>query len=202
VRRIAVAWMLAGALLGGCGDDGDDGDDGSRPGTTVEPATTAEPDEGAIALRGDGLGVADLGDRPDDAVAAVTGALGEPTTDSGWDPPAGAFATCPGDRVRSVEWGGLTLLFADGASEVGDGQHWFAWRVVGAPPAVGTSTGLGFGATAADAEELHPDAVERVPAEPPFPPLLVIDAEGGPITAFLDATDTITNLEAGAPCGE
>ncbi|MGK2949677.1 MAG: hypothetical protein ACSLFP_13980 [Acidimicrobiales bacterium] len=34
-----------------------------------------------------------------------------------------------------------------------------------------------------------------------FPGFLVVEAEGGAITAFLDG-DVITNLEAGAPCGE
>ena len=72
----------------------------------------------------------------------------------------------------------------------------------GAPPPVATATGLGYGATAADAEELYPGQVERVPAEDPFPAFLEIDAEGGRITAYLDEADTITNLEAGAACGE
>ena len=57
-------------------------------------------------------------------------------------------------------------------------------------------------ATAVDAEELYPDKVERVPAEEPFPAFLDIDAEGGPITAYLGDADAITNLEAGTPCGE
>ena len=70
------------------------------------------------------------------------------------------------------------------------------------PPAVATATGLGYGATAADAEELYPGKVERVPAEEPFPAFLDIDAEGGPITAYLDEVDAITNLEAGTACGE
>ena len=76
------------------------------------------------------------------------------------------------------------------------------WRVTDAPPPVATAKGLGYGATAADAEELYPDHVERVPAEDPFPAFLEIDAEGGQITAYLDDDDTITNLEAGAACGE
>jgi hypothetical protein len=41
-----------------------------------------------------------------------------------------------------------------------------------------------------------------VPAEDPFPALVRIQAEGGPITAFLDATDVIVNVEAGVACGE
>jgi hypothetical protein len=189
LRLLVVGVVLP--LAGACSDDGDQ-----------VSATTIAPDAASIALRGDGVAVADLGDRADAAVAAVTGSLGEPTGDSGWDPPEGAYGTCPGDRVRAVEWGGLVLLFADGGTEVGRGEHLFGWRVTGAPPAVATATGLGFGATADDAEDLYPGAIERVEAEPPFPAHLVVEVEGGPITAFLDAAGAITNLEAGVPCGE
>ena len=56
--------------------------------------------------------------------------------------------------------------------------------------------------TAADAEELHPGAVERVPPEGPFPGFLDIEVEGGRLTAWIDTQDVVTNLEAGAACGE
>ncbi|MEQ1787679.1 MAG: hypothetical protein ABL966_11545, partial [Acidimicrobiales bacterium] len=156
----------------------------------------------AIALRGDGLGVVALGASLDDAVAAVTDELGEPTFDSGWQPSFSTYGTCPGEQIRGVEWDGLVLLFTDGDTALGTGEHFFSWRVTGAPPAVGTAGGLGYGATAGDAEEQYPGGVETVAAEEPFPAFLQIQAEGGQITAFLDDADTITNLEAGAACGE
>jgi hypothetical protein len=153
-------------------------------------------------LRGDGLGVVDFGADPDAAVAAVVAELGDPAHDTGWEPSSSTYGTCPGDRIRGVEWGGLVLLFTDGDTAEGTGEHFFTWRVNGAPPPVATATGLGFGATARDAEELYPGKVERVPAEEPFPAFLEIEAEGGPVTALLDESDAITNLEAGTPCGE
>ena len=94
------------------------------------------------------------------------------------------------------------LLFTDGDTAYGSGEHLFTWRVSGAPPAgrhrhrprLRRHRGRRRGAL--------PGPGRAVPAEEPFPAFLEIDAEGGPITAYLDDADTITNLEAGAPCGE
>ena len=209
--RRALVLTVALVLLG-CRDD----DSGSDTTTTTTTPTTTEPTAGAtgssttattepapsaIALRGDGLGVVDLGASPDAAVGAVSAELGEPSADTGWET-FSSYGACPGDQVRGVEWGGLTLLFTDGTSPHGTGQHLFTWRVSDAPPPVATAKGLGYGATAADAEELYPGQVERVPAEDPFPAFLKIEVDGGRITALLDESDTITNLEAGPGCGE
>lgn len=198
--RRALVLTVALALVA-CSDD----DPAPADATTSEapPSSAAsEPEPSALALRGDGLGVIDLGASPDTAIAAITAELGDPATDTGWEPSFSSYGTCPGERIRGVEWSGLVLLFTDEATAYGSGEHLFTWRVVGAPPPVATATGLGFGATAADAEDLYPGQVERVPAEDPFPAFLEIEAEGGQITAYLDDADTITNLEAGAPCGE
>lgn len=43
---------------------------------------------------------------------------------------------------------------------------------------------------AADAEELHPGAVETVPADDPFPAFLQIAADGGTITSCSSMTPT------------
>jgi len=208
VRRALVV-LTALALVAACSDDEPKGASASSTTTTsraettsTESSTTTEPEASALALRGDGLGVVDFGAPPDAAVAAVVAELGDPAQDTGWEPSSSSYGTCPGEQIRGVEWGGLVLLFTDGDTAEGRGPHFFTWRVNGAPPPVGTATGLGFGATAGDAEDLYPHHVERVPAEEPFPAFLEIDAEGGPITAYLDDADTITNLEAGTACGE
>jgi len=208
--RLALALTLALVLVA-CSDDDPDTATTTTSTTTTAPADTststvatteAEPDPSALALRGDGLGVVDFGASPDAAVAAVVAELGDPAQDTGWEPSFSSYGTCPGEEIRGVEWGGLVLLFTDGNTAEGSGEHFFTWRVNGAPPAVATATGLSFGATAADADDLYPTKVERVPAEEPFPAFLEIDAEGGRITAYLDESDAITNLEAGTPCGE
>ena len=214
-RSIALggALLVAGVIAACSGDDA--GEAASTTTTTVAPTTTGgeptttlvgpspeAPDEVELALRGDGLGVVDLGAAPDDAIAAVRAVLGEPSADTGWESSFSSYGTCPGEQIRGVEWGALVLLFTNGATAEGDGEHLFAWRVTGAPPAVGTALGLGFGATVADAQDLYPGLVELTPPQDPFPGFLTILAPGGPITAYLDDNSTITNLEAGVPCGE
>ena len=211
--RRAVVVLTAVLLVAACSDDDAEPADAtiSDPTSTSAPGestpstpstTTTEPEPSALALRGDGLGVVDLGAPPEAAIAAVAAELGDPATDTGWEPSFSSYGTCPGEQIRGVEWSGLVLLFTDGDTPQGSGEHFFAWRVIGSPPPVATATGLGYGATAADAEDLYPGRVERVPAEDPFPAFLEVEAEGGRITAFLDETDTITNLEGGTPCGE
>ncbi|HLT16738.1 MAG TPA: hypothetical protein VK007_08545 [Acidimicrobiales bacterium] len=211
-RTVAAALAAAVLLTGACSDDAaGDGDaapttapdlDGADGGAGDGPSTTLPPGAEEVVLRGDGLGVASFGDDPDEAVAALTEALGPPTDDAGWTSAFGEHGTCPGEEIRAVAWDHLVVLFTDGETEHGDGPHLFAWRLDGAPPALGTETGFGWGATAADAEDLHPGRVELVPAEEPFPAFLVVDTDDGPITAFLDEHDVVTHVEAGAPCGE
>jgi hypothetical protein len=210
---LAIGLVLVAAVTA-CSDDGD-GDDasGDVAAPTASSATAPEGDapavtEGdpdaraAIELRGDGLGVVAFGAIPDEAIDSVSAALGQPTADSGWeDAGSTSYGTCPGRRVRGVEWEHLVLLFTDGDTEHGSGEHLFAWRVTGAPPPLGTAEGLGYQATAADAEELYPGQVQRTEADEPFPGFLTVTVAGGPITAYLDE-DVITNLEAGSPCGE
>lgn len=169
--------------------------------TTLEVTTTSVAPDAQIELRGDGLGVTTFGAPPDEAVTAVTDVLGPPTLDTGWEASFSSYGTCPGERTRGVEWDHLVLLFTDGATDYGNGEHLFTWRITGAPPALGTAKGLGYRATVADAKELYPGAVEVAEPDDPFPGFVRVALEGGTITGYLDG-DVITNLEAGAGCGE
>lgn len=217
-RPLALASLLAiAAVLAACTDGGEGGTATTTTAAPAATATTAGPgttssttssttsvDESPapeIELRGDGLGVVDLGAAPEVAIAAVSDELGEPTRDTGWDSASSSYGTCPGERVRGVEWDHLALLFTDGTTPYGRGEHFFAWRVSGAPPALGTAKGLGFGATVADAEELYPGEVEVTEADEPFPGFLTVPVGDGTITGYLEG-EVITNLEAGASCGE
>lgn len=211
-RHLAFASLVVSTLVVAACANGSDGaaspasTTASTVGTTssssaTSSTTVASPPDPEIELRGDGLGVVELGAAPDVAITAVTDALGDPTVDTGWEASSSAYGTCPGDRVRGVEWDHLALLFTDGSTPYGTGEHLFAWRLTGAPPALGTAKGLGYQATVADAEELYPGEVEVNEAEDPFPAFLTVPVGDGTITAYLDG-EVITNLEAGAPCGE
>ena len=211
-RQVTIALALVVGLAACSSDSADDGDASEAAAASTSSSTAPEGEapavtEGdpearaAIELRGDGLGIVDLGAVPDEAIDTVSDALGQPTADSGWEEASTSYGTCPGSRIRGVEWEHLVLLFTDGETEHGSGEHLFAWRVTGAPPALGTARGLSYQATAADAEELYPGQVQRTEADEPFPGFLTVTVDGGPITAYLDG-DVITNLEGGAPCGE
>jgi len=171
------------------------------PTTSAVTTTTIGASAAAIVLRGDGLGVVDLGATPAVAIAAVSAALGDPSSDTGWQSSSGSYGTCPGERIRGVEWDHLVLLFTDGDTAYGHGEHLFTWRLTGAPPALGTAKGLGYKATVADAEELYPGDVEVTEPDEPFPGFVTIRLDGGTITGYLDG-DVITNLEAGTGCSE
>lgn len=209
-RTTLAATALLMLILAACGSDGPSSTaDGSTtttseasPTTTaVAPSSTAPRVEADIVLRGDGLGVVALGATPEEAVMAVTAALGAPTADTGWQSSFSSYGTCPGEHIRGVEWDHLVLLFTDGDTAFGSGEHLFTWRITGAPPALGTAKGLGYKATVADAEELYPGDVEVTEPDDPFPGFAQIRVDGGTITAYLDG-QVITNLEAGAGCGE
>lgn len=215
---LTLAVALGAGWLTGCSASDDDptaGTSDEPTSTTVAESTTTSPGSTGdvtsttevtgrveIVLRGDGLGVVELGADPDAAVAALSEALGEPTVDTGWEASFSRYGTCPGEMIRGVEWDFLVVLFTDGDTSYGSGEHLFSWRVTGSPPPIATARGFGYQATVADAEELYPGAVDAVPAEEPFPAFLEVEVEGGPIVAFLDEQDRVTNLEAGVPCGE
>lgn len=216
---VAAALSLA-LVLGACSDDGDDAERSASSSTTsgassstapaptsttaATPTTTVVPDDVPLvrlALRGDGLGAASFGDDPVEVVRAVAATLGAHDEDTGWQPAGGAFGTCPGTRVRAVRWGGLTALFTDGTSDYGRGEHFFQWRQVPGAPPLATVKGLGAGATRADAEALYEDVV-AYEDELVGGPVVEVQVEGGRLLGFLDGGGTITNLEAGMPCGE
>lgn len=190
MRHAARAALVIAGIAGIAGAAACGGNDGSGAKAGEE-----------IVLRGDGLGVVEFGAAPARAVEAVSKSLGAPTVDSGWQPASGPYGTCPGTRIRGVEWDHLVLLFTDGETRSGSGEHLFTWRLTGAPPAVGTAKGLGFKATLTDAEELYPGDVIVTEADEPFPGFVRVEVEGGRVTGFLDG-DVITNLEGGEGCGE
>lgn len=208
ITHVAIALLVLAACSGDGGAPTADGSATTTTGasdvattTAAAPPSSDAPAKAEIVLRGDGLGVVALGAPPEAAVDAVTAALGDPTADTGWQSSFSAYGTCPGEQIRGVEWDNLVLLFTDGDTAYGTGEHLFTWRITGAPPALGTAKGLGYKATVADAEELYPGDVEVTEPDDPFPGFAQIRVDGGIITAYLDG-QVITNLEAGTGCGE
>ncbi len=187
VRARVLAVGLAMVVAGGCG--GDDGPAATSTttapvgtaaastttapagtaatSTTTAPAGTAATSTTAtsgpsVTLRADGLGVTAFGDLPEYAVAALTVALGEPTSDA-TEPSFSSFGTCPGTTLRAVEWGGLAVLITDGATAYGveGGPHFFAYLYrSGGDPSLLTQEGVGPGSSVADLRAAYGSALQ------------------------------------------
>ncbi len=173
----------------------------AAPTTTAPATTTTAAPTSAAALRGDGLGLVSFGQAPDASMAMLAPLLGAPEEDSGWQPAIGVYGVCPGAQVRALRWGGLSLLFTEGTTDVGTGQHFFSWRQTGSPPPIATSKGLSVGATRTDIDELHPGAIYSED-ELVGGPVVEVPVEGGTLIGFLDGGGMLTNLEGGVPCAE
>lgn len=110
---------------------------------TAEPPPTRPPHT-LIVLGPSGLGVADFGDEPDAAVAAVTSSLGPPSNDSGWTP----NPIIDDAEYRTVHWGeDLSLSFGDDETPYGAARirHFQSYDYSGSPPGLTTVEGIGVG---------------------------------------------------------
>ena len=120
--------------------------------TTISPATTADGEKAGVALAHAGLIVEDEmyyagqnGSDPDPVIAAVTDALGPPTTDSGWGP----HPTSTGE-YRSVLWGDSLELAFDDSEIPGEGavRHFVSYYYAGSPSGMFTvMDGITVGST-------------------------------------------------------
>jgi len=134
----ALAALLLGSVLSGCGSDEPPPDlEPAAQSTTLAPSPTPSDDAAAalsalpsraatasaadVRLTGDGVDLPgmllEFGAPIEAAQTALRDVLGAPTADSGPGPSAGAYGVCPGSTVRALEYGdgALVLLFGDAA---------------------------------------------------------------------------------------
>lgn len=219
---LLAAALLLSVLAGGCGDDAETRaaapSPAARPSISESPAVA--PATLPVRLTGDGIDlperVAVFGDEFDTVAPALTAALGEPTLDTREQQSFGAYGTCPGTRLRALEFGdgALRVLFGD---VIGPGMTMYQWMLTGegraeAVPkasalvgdvttyefAVGDTLGaLRAGAAGAELEVLPGDEM----LEPSF--RLTDQSAGffGGLTGTSD-DDEVTRVLAGEACGE
>ncbi len=102
------------------------------PALSVMPSASPSPTALAARLTGDGIDTAArvvvFGDTFEQAEPALRAALGAPTLDSGEQSSFGAYGTCPGSRLRALEFGGgaLYVLFGD---VIGPGLTMYQWSL-------------------------------------------------------------------------
>jgi len=196
---------------------------------TTSPTTIAPPrPTGTVTLRADGLGVAAFGAAEGDALRALQRRLG-PTDERGSWSGATPFGTCPGP-VRAVRWGRLYVLFTNGPTRYDPAGRWhlFAWQVDAVqrtkvdpryagptpppepPPLRGysprTAAGIGFGSTVAELRAAYGSRVRISFGEPGMTYRFTVgQGAAGELSGSLSGATpeaTVTNLVAGAVCGE
>ncbi len=129
--------------------------------TTVAPTTTLAAGTPLVLIPG-GFQTVPFGVEPDVAIGRVALAFGEPTQDTGWIP-AQDLGPCPGEFVRLVSWGELSVLFSDEVTPfaVPGARHFTSWLYTGpAHPAdegLLTGAGIGLGSTRAELEAAYAD---------------------------------------------
>jgi hypothetical protein len=179
----------------------------STTSTSSTTTTTISPVVRELVLRLDGVGQAAFGADPDGVVEYVQSLLGAPTGDTGWVDPS-SFALCPGNEVRRVDWGVLSLLFSDETPVAAGRRHFFAWEYgredqLGAEPqGLATSGGTTLGSRVVDLRAEFPDvAVNPGEEDGVIPPNFYLnDNFRGLLTGAAD-DDVVTVMFGGYGCG-
>ena len=196
----------------------------ASPTATTPPATAAPAPSAAAASRvrltGDGIdlagGVVGFGATYEQARPSLDAGLGRPTTDTGVTDSFGPYGTCPGTRLRALEYGGgaLVVLFGDVAGPALTMYQWAltsegdAARVPRASALVGDAATyeFGVGTTVRDLQEgARPAQVEISPGDQVFSATFRVQDQSAGFFGFLTGTgpgDSATFVQGGRGCGE
>ena len=112
-----------------------------------------------LELRGNGLQVLGFGASADVAVPRLTSMIGSPTKDTGWIS-SFSYGTCPGEKIRVVEWNRLRAFFGD---TVFGTQKFFHWEYIKTgtgtqSPIIATEKGATLDMTKMEVLALYPQA--------------------------------------------
>lgn len=216
---IAVACLLLAAVTAGCGDDDETGDaaagtttDSAQPADTDEPepassSTSTRPQDttsttastptavGTLVAGNDGLTLVSFGDEAEAAIATLTGVLGPPDVDTGWQDPADPANTplwpgCPGATARLLQWtDNLGALFTDWNADLSTPrgtvpERHFAGYGLWQTTTIRTVDGASPGMTLADARAIYGDrlTVSDRPDDAVELYSFAIDGTGSPLT--------------------
>lgn len=190
------------------------------PAGSAPVAVTASPSaESRVRLTGDGVDLrselVEFGTDVDAASAALSAALGPPTTDTGVVRTFSAYTVCPATQ-RALAFGGGALVVLFGDVEPAR-LTMYSWRLTGRGSAVGlprasvlrddgTTGELAVGTTLqALRSGAGPGAVEVSPADESSPASFRLLGPSSGLYGTLSGTgprDTVTLVQAGLPCGE
>jgi len=188
--------------------------------TSTATVVAAPAAPGQVRLTGDGIAlpgrVLAFGTTYEQARPALDAALGAPTTDTGVTESFGPYGTCPGTRLRGLEYGGgaLRLLFGDVDGAALTLYHWGLTgegspaRVPQASALVGDRATFAFG-VGTSVEQLRAGArtasLDVAPGDEVFPANFRLDDQSAGFFGYLTGTDpgdTATFVQGGDGCGE
>ncbi len=158
-----------------------------------------------VVLQPNGLQVLNFGAPPETLIPRLSSMVGSPSKDTGWIDSFSAYGTCPGEKIRVVEWNRLRAFFGDTAFGT---QKFFQWEYTraksGVPsPILATETGVTLGMTKAEVLALYPQA-QISPWMDNLESMRLI-SDNGATNAHLGGTlegGTVEYLSGGIQCGE
>ena len=175
--------------------------------TTTTPPTTEPLPVRELVLRDDGIGAATFGAEPDGVIEYVSTLLGAPTGDTGWIDPF-TFALCPGNEVRRVEWGVLSLLFSDDTPVSSGRRHFFAYeygldgQIGEEPQGLRTEGCSGRGSRVVDLRAEFPEVSVNQGEEGLFPSSFYVSDNFRGLLTGVNDDDLVTVIFGGYGCGE
>ena len=236
--RLLVVTVVLWASLAGCGRDDAPQVTQARPAPpspSAAPSPSASPSPSAaatatatrapaaapaVALTGDGIDLSDrllaFGTPFAAAEPVLRAALGAPTKDTGETSSFSAYGTCPGSRLRALEYGGgaLYVLFGDVPSA---GLQMYSWSLTerGTPARVPQARALlgdaatfsfGVGDTLGEVRAAAQGAALQVRmGDELFPSSFTLRDQSAGFLGFLTGTadtDRVTGVVGGEACGE
>ncbi len=115
----------------------------------IEPIQPPVP-VGDLQMGADGIGPFDFGQNGDTVIGRLVASLGQPDIDMGVMTATGEFGACPGDTIRVVRWGTVTIVNSVNGT---GGESFAAYRVdlaTGTEPILKTLSNVAIGDTVAD----------------------------------------------------
>lgn len=173
----------------------------------------SEPVAPSVLLKGDGLGVTEIGDPIGTSLPTLVASLGEPDEDTGWLPSWGQFGACPGEAVRGVRWGHLQTVYVRSSTGIGwaglpAGEVFLYYThsegLTPGPitPSLTTDRGIGLRDTVADLRAAYgPDVTITYDDIFEYWRYSTADGHQGSVTGGTDS-DFIYSIGAGVFCGE
>jgi hypothetical protein len=169
--------------------------------TSTEPqtttSTTASPSTviGELVAANNGLTLVSFGEEAEAAIAVLTGVLGSPDVDTGWQDPSDPASEplwpgCPGATARLLQWtGNLGVLFTDWNGDLSTPRGsvsppYFAGYGLWPTTSIRTVDGASSGMTLAEARAIYGDrlSVSDRPDDAVELFSFAIDGTGSPLT--------------------